>query len=292
MEFYRNVVYCPSLNDTYLNYIFNQFNNFGFCRRDGSPLVYEGLPTGYDDRTTKLQFRWSKDAANEVFFQFWDYYDNQWGSVALYNIKTIGRSTYESFSNSHNYITTIFIPLKNNNFLLQQYNPQNKNITAPPFITAKTATNSNIVTSAGQNNISYFLTTISFKNNISILKPYCYFLNYGRTDQGGYGRPQPIVPLFNINSDIFKMSEGPVKYLNRQPINETPGDPAFITHDYNNINQNICTLIRIPQDNGFFDGLYLCTTYPCDQIEGKVFSFNGRSFLGVYENLVVELPAN
>ena len=88
------------------------------------------------------------------------------------------------------------------------------------------------------------------------------------------------------------MSEGPVKYLNQQPINETPENPAFITHDYNNINQNICTLIRIPQDNGFFDGLYLCTTYPCDQIEGKVFSFNGRSFLGVYENLVVELPAN
>lgn len=288
MEFYRNVVYCPSLNETYLNYIFNQFNNFGFCRRDGSPLIYEGC-----DDVTKLQFRWSKDATNEIFFQFWDAYDaNQWRNVTNYEIKTIGSSTYEPFSAMHNYITTIFIPLKNNNFLLQQYVPQNKNITTPPFITAKTATDSNIVRSNGWNKISYFLTTISFKNNTSILKPYCYFLNYGKTDKGGYGYPQPIVPLFNINSNIFKMSEGPVKYLNQQPTNEDPEDPLFITHDYNNINQNICTLIRIPQDNGFFDELYLCTTYPCDEIEGKVFSFNGRNFLGVYENLVVELPAN
>jgi hypothetical protein len=89
--------------------------------------------------------------------------------------------------------------------------------------------------------------------------------------------------------------EGVLKFLNRRDKDYPDSDwetDVINPCQYNNVNQNICTLIRVPQDNTFLDGLFLCTTYPYDQIEGKVFSFNGRTFLGFYENFVVELPAN
>ena len=64
-------------------------------------------------------------------------------------------------------------------------------------------------------------------------------------------------------------------------------------YDTVDVNQNVCTLIRMPYRNTFYDNIYLISTAPNDKLlEGQFFSFNGRNFLCVYQNLVVELPNN
>ena len=60
--------------------------------------------------------------------------------------------------------------------------------------------------------------------------------------------------------------------------------------EYTNYNANNCVLIKMPWEDRFLEGIYICVTSPVnDTLEGKFFSFNGRNFLGIHQNLVVEL---
>lgn len=62
--------------------------------------------------------------------------------------------------------------------------------------------------------------------------------------------------------------------------------------DYTDLNNNICTLIKMPYDNGYLDNVYMMATRPGDLTkEGSFFSFAGRNFINVYKNLVLELPS-
>lgn len=296
MEFYRHTIHNQTeINDDLMSKSFNQLSSFGFCKRDGSELIYNAQIDGPSDQNPELlRFKWKFDSTNYVWFQ--NYYFGHTSSHTDYSFGLNGPVNFiQNFA--HDYTTTIFIPLKNNNFIIQQYAPRNKNIITPPFLNSKKITNSELIPSGGSQweEYTYSRTVLSFINNSNFTKQYCYLLLLGRCDTYHSVQNPALMPAFNLRSDIFQTSKGLCTLLNTEII--PPTDTSFkradiIYHNYNNVNQGVCTLARIPCDDIFLDGLYLCTTYPCDQIEGKVFSFNGRNFLGVYENLVVELPAN
>lgn len=58
------------------------------------------------------------------------------------------------------------------------------------------------------------------------------------------------------------------------------------------VNQNVCTLIRAPHDSSYLDNVYIITTSPQENMDGKIFSFSGRNFICYGRNLAFELPAN
>ena len=60
---------------------------------------------------------------------------------------------------------------------------------------------------------------------------------------------------------------------------------------YTNVNANVCSLIKMPFDTGYIDNIYLLATAPKSLEDGTFFSFNGRNFLNVFENYVLELPS-
>lgn len=287
MEFNRTTVYRDEINNSFMNSLLNKLSSFGFCRRDGEDLVFKGdidSITGTDDED--LRFRWAPDTTNNIYFQAYNYstdhgfhYDFDFYMNGSHFLGDVG----------HDYSVIIFIPLKDNNFLLQLYRPQDKNIVTPPFITNATIANEARF-DGGATYTSYHTsrTILSFNNYSNILKPYCYLLFEAYQYNGRPYLNPNYCPSFNLVSNTFEKGFG--NLLNIEPNSSGSVSPTL--HTYNNVNQNVCTLVRVPYSNTFVSGLYLCTTYPCDQIEGKVFSFNGRSFLGVYENLVVELPAN
>lgn len=282
MDFYRNTIHFTQINDDYMSYIYNQFNNFGFCRRDGSELYWQGNPTdNTDEQLDKISFRWKKDTTNKNVFR----YQMNAGYNASNSLEFYWSGGGTSFINFGNNIgegkrSIIFIPLKNNNFILQQFSF--KNSITPSFHTPN----------EGFNGLEYYNyssnlgeTIISFQLPSSFLNPFYYIKHryWGNTNSGATGVYQSFI---DQSQESFKLN----KFCNKEW--DSVEDTNITIHNYNNINQNICTLIRVPYENTFFDGLYLCTTYPCNQIEGKVFSFNGRNFLGICENFVVELPAN
>jgi len=60
-------------------------------------------------------------------------------------------------------------------------------------------------------------------------------------------------------------------------------------------NPNVCVLTKYPYDNGFIDNLYMMTTCPNSYEQGQTtqgdfFSFNGRNFINIFGNMVIELP--
>ena len=61
---------------------------------------------------------------------------------------------------------------------------------------------------------------------------------------------------------------------------------------YTDINNNVCSLVKMPYDTGYIDGLYLMTTSPQQLEDCTFFSFDGRNFLNVFENYVLELPSS
>ena len=61
---------------------------------------------------------------------------------------------------------------------------------------------------------------------------------------------------------------------------------------YSDINNNICSMIKLPYDNSYIDGVYLLTTAPQQLEDATFFSFDGRNFLNVFDNYVVELPSS
>ena len=70
--------------------------------------------------------------------------------------------------------------------------------------------------------------------------------------------------------------------------NETVSNESSI---YTNVNPNVCALIKMPFDTGYIDNLYLLATAPKALTDATFFSFNGRNFLNVFDNYVVELPS-
>ena len=316
MEFYRHTFnYTNAEADkVYLNSVYNAF---GFCALDGSSNIT--FPTRIGQDVDTKSFKWAKDDGEDNFrfshVMTTDPGNHLSGSDTLihnsfelwYKTSSNNFSSYplSQFYVNGNYIlpnkTLIFIPLKNNLFLLQQYAVQTPYINTPPIVTSKNFYN--IINNPQDTNTPYNLggTVLCLKNSTTNKNEFFVvgFKNYRGSSENFFSF-QNVGYIYNLNF-LSPSSDGSHFYapgiLNFSNITENSdhqqsGFPTGDKRYFYNVNQNVCTLTRIPQEEGFIDGMYLCTTYPCEDIEGKVFSFNGRNFLGFYENFVVELPAN
>lgn len=318
MEFYRHTFnYTNAEADK--PYLSSVYNAFGFCALDGSSDIT--FPTRIGEDVDTKSFKWAKDDGEDNF-RFGHVMTTEQGQGAddrntlthnsfelWYKTSSNNFSSYplSQFKLSGNWIlpnkTLIFIPLKNNLFLLQQYAVQTPYINTPPIVTSKNFYN--IINNPSRVNGVYNLggTVLCLKNSTTNKNEFFVvgFKNYGDSSDNFFSF-QSVGYFYNLNS-LFPSSDASHFYtpgiLNFSNITENNdhrgiigGAPTGDKRYFYNVNQNVCTLTRIPQEQGFVDGMYLCTTYPCKDIEGKVFSFNGRNFLGFYENFVVELPAN
>lgn len=60
---------------------------------------------------------------------------------------------------------------------------------------------------------------------------------------------------------------------------------------HTNVTQDVCTLIRYPYQNSYLDNLYIMTTMPRQfDNDTAYFTIQGRNFMKVFNNIVVELP--
>lgn len=275
MEFFRQSMNYNECTEDFMNMMFNNFSNFGFVRRNGDDLSWRGYcPAGYDP-DDYYGFRWQYDTANKTVLS---YYASTVGSQSTYlsnrNTATADTPFTIGANSAHPNSSIIFIPLKNRNFLIQFYHCADSNKITPMLITPNNWTGA--FPGGGGNNRDGG-SIISFNNLTDFLNPFYYF------------------------RCLFDTYDGYVTNVNKTFIIrgvETPDTGSLFnfistpSHKFYNINSNVCTLTRVPFENTFLDGLFLATTYPMQSIEGKVFSFGGRNFLGVYENLVVELPSN
>ena len=318
MEFYRHTFNYNNA-ETDKPYLNSVYNAFGFCALDGSSDIT--FPTRIGEDVDTKSFKWAKDDGEDNFRFGHVMTTDQGGGSSDYR-NTVTHNSFElwykissnnfisyplsQFYMSGNWIlpnkTLIFIPLKNNLFLLQQYAVQTPYINTPPIVTSKNFYDI-IKNTPDRINTAYNLggTVLCLKNSTTNKNEFFVvgFKNYSGSSENFFSF-QSVGYIYNLNF-LSPSSNGSHFYapgiLNFSNITENNdhNTGGVVTGDkryFYNVNQNVCTLTRIPQEQGFVDGMYLCTTYPCEDIEGKVFSFNGRTFLGFYENFVVELPAN
>ena len=197
-----------------------------------------------------------------------------------------------------------FIPLKNDGFLLQQSsNRLSKTETytsTGKFYTLKDTYNFDNDYIYDQNVTSGLicinpnLSTLSLSNYI--------YIPYGST--GGTGQPSGRTKNFQSYKPriIIENQDIPItgldidqKYYDNYNINAaSPTEPNYfidysIQNRFTNVSKNTCVLIKTPYHNEFIDNMYLFSTMPEEDMEGKFFSFNGRNFLCVFKNFVVEL---
>ena len=246
-------------------------NNLGFCLLDGSDIK---TPQAYNYGQI---FKWAKDSIPEcqmVYTPGGYYSGTHYTNVQQLNVSSFNRSFFTRQSIINDFMQIIFIPLKNNGFLLEFNGGSNGN-SELRSLTPKFRTYSY----GGYNLDSTLRTTylIGIPNNLSSINTYFYlFFDNGGKYPVGYEDIYPYIG-FKDNEII---------------LTSIPNVDTSVNMDYVNKNANICTLIPYPYENSFIDGLYLATTIPDNDIEGKFFSFGGRNYLGVYKNLVVELLPN
>ena len=272
MEFFRQSMNYSEYTENFMNIMFNNFSNFGFVRRNGDDLSWRGYAPADSNPDDYYGFRWQYDTANKTVFSYYASTDGRENSSLADKNNEIA-TVYTTGSNyGHPNSSIIFIPLKNRNFLIQNYYCADSNKITPMLITPNNYTGA--FPAAGVND-RYGGSIISFNNLTDFLNPFYYFRCL--FDRAG--------GVTTTKTFIIRGGET----TNTGSLFDFISTPS---HKFYNVNNNVCTLTRVPFENTFLDGLFLATTYPIQSIEGKVFSFGGRNFLGVYENLVVELPSN
>lgn len=260
----------------------NILTNLGFCSLDGTDVIADiSGQNGFQE-----PFRWKYDLSNNYWIEgtrnnstgnpvqgLWFTNDAaKTGSQALVNGILTG-----NFYN--NYQSIIFIPLKNNGFILETYR-----FSGNPDETEANPTLQLIKSRLSSFTPKFF--TVKDYLSTTIISTYTFWVDYL------IGIPDNIS---STNSFVYLFFNGTQSYFFKNKdinLNYIPNVDTSANMDYVNKNANICTLIPYPYENSFIDGLYLATTIPGDTIEGKFFSFGGRNYLGVYKNLVVELLPN
>ena len=254
------------------------FNKLGFNQLDGTPYDTEG---GFANQ--KIILHWKKDktytipSGEYVFTNSPVPYISNLSGPALwfykpksseYEFGRIGQITI--YINNTIFMDTVFIPLINNGFCLLFYQgriQQNgedwyaNHPTLPIF-----SFNNDI--EVDWNNKRYINSFIGLKTNLTD-NPYSYITRMG------------------FESPKFWSGNGSQESIS------IPGVDESEHQDTVSYNANVCTLAKIPYNSTYVNGMYLCTTSPFqDGVSGKTFSFGGRTFIGMYNNLVLEMPNN
>ncbi len=170
----------------------------------------------------------------------------------------------------------IFIPLINNGFILislaANFNP------TPSILSWHEGR------TLSSNGYSFL---IGFKTNIYKQNPYSYIISpMDQSQDNGIS--------LNLGTYTTKDSYGNNRWsINSKsiPLNTYIDNTQNL--QYTDVNSHICTLVKMPVFSTYLDNVFICTTSPfVDGVEGKTFSFEGRNFIGMYNNLVLELPRN
>ena len=293
-------------------------NNFGFCKMDGSPITMN-----WSDRTGDLTMRYKLDPKKQVYL----YNDAYMTGSAMYcnaanvcchlsNMLTDNPHDrfYHMASNSSNLsggvlygdASVVFIPLKNQGFLLNirggrttetdqtanktnpsyySTDPRDKGFLLPtPTPSLNVKVYSNITKNSGD--CPGALTFIGLppckgNNNWTYL---LYIKNAYITSGGESGTYTKAL----IDFGDGKVYDMPFKSNFIRSTSTT----SYNELTYTDINNNVCSLVKMPYDTGYIDGLYLMTTSPQQLEDCTFFSFDGRNFLNVFENYVLELPSS
>ena len=298
MNFYRHRLE-DSVGTDFRNIMPANLDSWGFCLVDGSPITSVDEIMGI---STTNCFKWKYDSISTA--------NTFYHTLKCAALNTPGFFLYHGSTaamTSVNANTFFFIPLKNKGFILRSESSDNLSFT-PVFHTYK------YYRQKGWNySEQYPMNTIVglFNNNLS--NPMIY-LQMGQSVPKVLLDPETLIPYyiydstnapyqnyrfdFIVGNSLIKLPNF-IEDCHCYGIGDTTHNPNYTATEYNftenkytNTIQNVCTLIRAPYENQYLDNLYIVTTKPCDSIDGKVFSFDGRNFLGIYDNLAVELPAN
>lgn len=254
---------------------YNILTNLGFTSLDGKDVP---VP---ENTSTTINAKWGKAKTTNYCFSISSGSSNQIVTFSLvYNGSTsdgISRCLFNTFITNH--IPMIFIPLKNGGFIFETYGYDGLDdggeqtwmqTYSPKFYTGKTLKETPYI---GDNNRKYIQYIVAIPDSTSTKGDFIYLYFYGRMES----------LVLTRESNWFKQGT---------KLDYIPNVDTSENLDYVNKNANICTLVPMPIENQFLDGLYLATTIPGDSVDGEFFSFGGRNFLGIYQNLIVELPAN
>ena len=264
---------------------FADLDSLGFCLVDGTELnseTYKQNPYMKWSKETNTLVDWTND---HRFFQC------NGNDIEEYPLGSPGMMFY----NSSDFIKAsvlFFFPLKNQGFFLQWQRPDGTELNSKlrPWKdfddTEKTSQ----------------IKWIGLHSELTNYSPYDYIK---------LGRYAPTSSARNIDGHFytnFSTNENhgasliighneysPIPFLDTQGVFEDlPGadEKGWAPLQSVDVNQNVCTLVRVPYDTKFITDLYLVTTSPQESIDGKFFGFSGRQFFGVARNLVVELPVN
>ena len=298
MNFYRHRLE-DSVGTDFRNIMPANLDSWGFCLVDGSPITSVNEIIG---TKTWNCFKWKYDSTSTAnTFYHTLKCDNATNNPGFFIYNGVQYAMGAVQAN-----TFFFIPLKNKGFILRSELSDTLSST-PIFHSSK------YYRQKGWNySESYPMNTIVglFNNNLS--NPMIY-LQIGKQVPKVLLDPETLIPYYAYDSSSnypdyrfdFIVGNSLIKFPNFiedfhcYGIGDTNHSPNYVATEYNftenkytNTIQNVCTLIRAPYENQYLDNLYIVTTKPCDLIDGKVFSFDGRNFLGIYDNLAVELPAN
>jgi hypothetical protein len=298
MNFYRHRLE-DSVGTDFRNIMPANLDSWGFCLVDDSPITSANEIIGGVSSTNCFKWKYDSTSTANTFYH----------TLKCAAANTPGFLLFNGAGNAMTSINTntfFFIPLKNKGFILRSELSDTLSLT-PAFRPYKYYAQSQWGYSE-----QYPMNTIVglFESNIS--NPMIY-LQMGENVAKALLDPETLIPYywtdskhsypnyrfdFIIGSQLIAFPnfiEDPHCYgigdTTHNP-NYIPTEWSFTENKYTDTIQNVCTLIRAPYENQYLDNLYIVTTKPCDTIDGKVFSFDGRNFLGIYDNLAVELPAN
>lgn len=318
MEIFRHYYSGGSAQGEWNTSIFFQkhMNNFGFCKMDGSPITMN-----WSDRTGDLTMRYKLDPKKQVYL-YNDTY--QTGSAMYCNAANICcHLSNTPTDNPHNWFyhmasnignasagvsygdaSVVFIPLKNQGFLLNirggrttdhstrginpsyySTDPRDKGFllaTPTPSLNVKIYSNSNRQGSEAPGVLTLIgLPPCKGNNNWT----YLLYTRNAFLSPGG--------ELNDYTKALIDFGDGRVYDMPfKSNFIRSTSTTSYNELTYTNINNNVCSLIKMPYDTGYIDGLYLMTTAPQQLEDCTFFSFDGRNFLNVFENYVLELPSS
>ena len=285
MKIYRHCFSHAELHSEALP-LADTFNSLGFVTRDGSRIAWNDNDSSF---IQQIPIRYNLDTKNQVYqnlplrktqgetdkSEFFDY---------CYTHLSNGSNEHPSVTSNYDWINwnlplhLIFIPLKNNGFYLNMCQDPHSDYIPSSYTTLP------ILHPYGQRNYtwgSFYLNLIGLSPSKQINNwVYLYFANwyyidnssYGNTNYIDFGDSRTITCLFFSNISPYSALTNVTQYIN--------------------INQNICSLIRMPYDTEYVNNLYLLVTAPGQVKPGTFFSFGGRNFLNIISNYVVELPSD
>lgn len=283
-------------------------SSLGFSGTSGEDI--STWTNGPDNTTRSFKWRADDQTINTYFSEMRHGPGSQtWNSftfVSSYGSTASGGTIFLDLWGTGSTLGMTFIPLKNSSFFWNVYNCGYAAV-APIIYLFRNKENATLdVPTPPALPISSlsFLCIQPIIYNIDNYNSYWYFtrgntLASGTSEADIYGRlpsSQGLSnwSLYNINRGFYDFGQGAIPIVIDGMTNIIDKTTNYQASNYNktNVNANTCVLVKMPYNSSFCENVFLMTTAPQEIKPASFFSFNGRNFMNVWDNLVVELPNN